>query len=268
MRDRAAAEENFFHFGASERRCDCRIDLRADSYDLGRRAMLISTFKDIVRPYSALESWAYDKLVAPVLASFFEELRDDLDAALPSHGRVLDVGCGGGHISRLLADWKPTLRITGLDLSTAQIDRARHAARGYGDRLSYVVGTATNLPFADDSFDALVSVGSIKHWPDRLLGLRECVRVVRPGGLVLITETDRSCRFEDMNRFIDRIPLPSFAKPVFRMVYRTHVAGQSIDLLDARELLAEISGAELTAIRTDNGGLKMWGKVSRANTSV
>jgi ubiquinone/menaquinone biosynthesis C-methylase UbiE len=224
--------------------------------------MLISTFKDIVRPYSAFESWAYDKLVGPVLASFFEELREDLDAALPIQGRLLDVGCGGGHISRLLADWKAELEVTGLDLSAEQIERARYAARGYGDRLKYVVGTATELPFENDSFDALISIGSIKHWPDQPLGLRECVRVVRPGGLLVITESDRSCRFEDMNRFIDRIALPSFAKPVFRMVYRTHVAGQSIDLLDARELLVDVSGAELTVVRTSNGGLKMWGKVS------
>jgi ubiquinone/menaquinone biosynthesis C-methylase UbiE len=223
--------------------------------------MLLSTLRDIASPYSALESWAYDKLVGPVLATFFAEMHEDLER-LPSHGRILDVGCGGGHISRMLADWKTELQITGLDLSAEQIIRARHAARGYGDRLSYVVGTATSMPFEDNSFDALISIGSLKHWPDRSLGLRECIRVVRPGGTLVITETDRSCRFEDMNRFVDRIALPSFAKPVFRMVYRTHVAGQSIDLLEARELLASISGAELTAVRTSNGGLKMWGKVS------
>lgn len=225
--------------------------------------MLISTVKDIVKPYSAFESWIYDKLVGPVLASFFEEVRSDMEASLPPHARVLDVGCGGGHISRLLVDWKAGLQVTGLDLSPEQIERAREAARDYGDRLSYVVGTATDLPFEDDSFDALISIGSIKHWPDRALGLRECVRVVRPGGLLVITETDRSCHFEDMNRFIDRLALPSFAKPLFRMVYRTHIAGQSIDLLDARELLAELGGADLTVVRTSNGGLKMWGKVSQ-----
>lgn len=225
--------------------------------------LLISTFKDIVRPYSAFESWAYDRLVGPVVANFFvEEFHEELDAALPSGSRLLDVGCGGGHISRSLADWKTDLQITGLDLSVEQIERARHAAIGYGDRLSYVVGSATALPFEDHSFDALISVGSIKHWSDRALGLRECVRVVRPGGLLLITEADRSCRFEDMNRFIDRLGLPRFAKPVFRMVYRTHVAGQSIDLLDARELRERVPEAELMAVRTSNGGLKMWGKVS------
>lgn len=222
--------------------------------------VIISTFKDIIQPYSAFESYMYDHFVGPVLAGFFEELVPELEAHLNEGDRLLDVGCGGGHISRLIADWRPDLEVVGLDLSPQQIARAQKAGDGYGQRLSYVVGSATALPFADGSFDALISVGSIKHWPDRLLGLSECVRVLRPGGLMIVTEADRSCQFEDMQRFVNRIAVPNLAKPLFSMFYRTYIAGQSIDVLDARELAEALDGAALSVTRTSSGGVMFSGQ--------
>jgi ubiquinone/menaquinone biosynthesis C-methylase UbiE len=222
--------------------------------------MMISMLKNIVRPYSAVESWIYDQLVGPVLATFFEELLPDLSDVLEHGGRLLDVGCGGGHISRMIADWNRQVEVMGLDLSPEQIARARKAARGYGERLTYVEGTALELPFERASFDAVISIGSIKHWPDRDRGLAECVRVLQPGGMLIVTETDRSCHFDDMNRFIERLAVPGPLRTPLRMIYRTYVAGQSIDLLEARELAGRLQGLELAVERTNNGGLKLWGR--------
>ncbi|MEZ4321802.1 MAG: class I SAM-dependent methyltransferase [Myxococcota bacterium] len=222
----------------------------------------LSTFASITSPYSAAESWAYDKIVGPVLCGFFEEFQDDLLDGIPHGGTVADVGCGGGHIALLIAQRRGDAVVHGLDLSEEQIERAnQRAVRELGDeRARFVVGDAARLPWEDGSVDVLVSIGSIKHWPDRLAGLRECMRVLADGGRFFITETDRGCRFEDMNRFVSRIPLPGPLRFTFRLFYRTYVAGQSLDLAEARDLFDQLGEATGEVVRTDNGGLLFRGK--------
>ena len=61
-----------------------------------------------------------------------------------------------------------------------------------------------DIQFNDNIFDAAVSVGSIKHWPDGLKGLREIYRVLKPGGTLIISETDQGATDEDVRQFIRR----------------------------------------------------------------
>lgn len=126
----------------------------------------ISTFSQITRPYSALESWGYDRIVGPVLCSFFEEIRDQIDESLPRGGKLLDVGCGGGHIAMMVAGWRPDARVSGIDLSAEQIGRAQQRSEKSGVPVEFQAGDAAALPYDSDQFDVLISVGSIKHWPD------------------------------------------------------------------------------------------------------
>jgi SAM-dependent methyltransferase len=96
------------------------------------------------------------------------------------------------------------------------------------------------LPFAGATLDAVVSVASLKHWPDQLKGLRECVRVLRPGGALAVAEADCGCRYDDAKAFVARWRiLPPF-RPVALAFSRTTVAGKALDLDEARELLAAL----------------------------
>jgi SAM-dependent methyltransferase len=84
----------------------------------------------------------------------------------------------------------------------------------------------------------VVSVGSIKHWPDPRRGLAECVRALRPGGRLVIAEVDRGCLLDDARRFVARWRMPSPLRPLGLVLFRTFVAGQGIDGDDARALAA------------------------------
>ena len=108
------------------------------------------------------------------------------NVAPPPHGRLIDVGCGAGLdlAAWVEAGWLPA-RIAGVDLSTERIDRARLAAPGVDIRL----GSGATLPFDDQAFDAATAVTVFSSTLDaavRSALFGEMVRIVRPGGLVVV----------------------------------------------------------------------------------
>ncbi|MCU0259898.1 MAG: class I SAM-dependent methyltransferase [Ilumatobacteraceae bacterium] len=107
---------------------------------------------------------------------YVEQILPLAAAELAGYGRVLDIGCGEGQISRLLAAQGST--VVGVDPTRAQLVAA--AARGGGPR--YVRAGAAALPVADDSFDAAVACLVFEHIDDVDGAIAEVARVLRPGG--------------------------------------------------------------------------------------
>ncbi|HUC04188.1 MAG TPA: class I SAM-dependent methyltransferase [Acidimicrobiales bacterium] len=108
-------------------------------------------------------------------------------AAAPRPQRVLDVGCGTGMLLRMLAEQLPQcLELVGLDPAPAMVGVARSRARD--PRLAFSVGQAEHLPHPDGSFDLVVSTTSFDHWEDQGAGLRECARVLRPEGRLVVSD--------------------------------------------------------------------------------
>lgn len=100
--------------------------------------------------------------------------------------RVLEVGCGlGGGASYLTRTLKPA-SYTGLDLNPTAIAACRRRYDLTG--LEFVEGDAENLPFPDDSFDAVINIESSIHYPRFSRFLAEAARVLRPGGYFLYTD--------------------------------------------------------------------------------
>jgi SAM-dependent methyltransferase len=130
---------------------------------------------------------AYERFSDRLMGGFLDGVAADVAAVAPAAARVLELGCGPGHLAiRLSRDHG--LNVTGLDLDPAMIERARAAAgRGSGaQRPSFVVGSATSLAFAERSFDLVVSTLSMHHWSDPAASLAEIARVLAPTGRALI----------------------------------------------------------------------------------
>ncbi len=199
----------------------------------------MTLFNDLTAPYSFFEAWAYDRFIAPAVMDMKKAITVDYLADLPRGARVLEVGCGGGQLAHDALEQREDLRWVGLDVSKDQIERARRRNAGHPGA-EFVVGDALALPFSDHCFDATVSIASIKHWADPSKGLAECVRVLRPGGQLVVVEADRGCRFNDARAFVSRWRVPKAMRPVNLALFRTFVAGRSIDLEEARSLMAEL----------------------------
>lgn len=189
--------------------------------------------------YTSPESWFYDTMSAGSVAQMVRPFVDVVGAE-SANGPLLDVGCGGGHFLRAIAEAYPSASLHGADYSEAQAGRARARLAPFGDRAQIQTAPAEKLPFADNTFAAVVSIGSIKHWQNQSSGVSEMVRVLRPGGLFAVLELDRGCTVADAKNLLRRQPLFRFLGPIPLMAFRTYVTGLSIDLEDARTLVAEL----------------------------
>jgi ubiquinone/menaquinone biosynthesis C-methylase UbiE len=107
---------------------------------------------------------------------------------VPLHAgwRYLDVGCGNG-LATLHVGGALRLRAVGVDLDPAQIELARRAAGNRTD-VSFVTGSATQLPFATAAFDIVSTNKTMHHVPEWWLALDEIKRVVAPGGHVVFAD--------------------------------------------------------------------------------
>ena len=109
---------------------------------------------------------------------------------VPEGGHVLDVATGTGDVAIAIASTHTTSTVTGLDPSQGMLEVGREKVLGAGleERVRLDFGDAQKMPYEDDTFDAACISFGIRNVPDRVQGLREMVRVTRPGKKVCILE--------------------------------------------------------------------------------
>ncbi|MCB9832994.1 MAG: methyltransferase domain-containing protein [Planctomycetes bacterium] len=137
----------------------------------------------------AAEASSYDAMDHSLPNSAFVDRLVELGAS----GLILDLGCGPGHIPPLIVARLPEVRVLGLDAASTMlvIAERRRLASAAPERIEYRLGDAKTLPFADASFDGVVSNTVLHHIPDPLAFLAEAARVLRPGGLLLVRDLFR-----------------------------------------------------------------------------
>lgn len=97
--------------------------------------------------------------------------------------RVLDLGCGSGWASRLLA--KQAGEVTGVDVSDEMVKQATASSKNFAN-VKFLWGSAQKIPCADKYFDKMLSVESFYYYADQDAALDEIFRVMAPGGRIFI----------------------------------------------------------------------------------
>jgi ubiquinone/menaquinone biosynthesis C-methylase UbiE len=110
-----------------------------------------------------------------------------------TRGDVLDLGTGPGYVAIQLGRQRSDLRIIGLDLAAHMVEQAKHnaAKAGLDGRGIWPHADAHRLPFADDSFDLVISSFALHHWSEPLRILNEIARVLQPGGRYYLADLCR-----------------------------------------------------------------------------
>lgn len=108
-------------------------------------------------------------------------------------GSLLDIGTGPGWLLAELRRSQPKLKLFGVDISPAMIASAgkNMEKAGYSEAIDLRVAAAESLPFPDETFDAVVSTGSLHHWKQPVAALNEAYRVLKTGGHALIYDLVR-----------------------------------------------------------------------------
>jgi len=116
-----------------------------------------------------------------------EQLADKL--SLKAGSKVLDAGCGEGNVALYLTEHNG-LKVDGIDLLDFNIANARANAvkQKQSQSVTFQVGTYMELPFADNSFDGVYTMETLVHAPDYRKALSEFLRVLKPGGKLVLFE--------------------------------------------------------------------------------
>jgi SAM-dependent methyltransferase len=139
------------------------------------------TLRDMNRRHSKVTDWGLQHI------------------AIERHDTMLDVGCGGGRTVRKLAGIATAGQVYGVDHSDESVRASRRTnARWIAlGRVEIRHGSVSALPFADQTFDLVTAVETHFFWPDLDADMREVMRVLKPGGtLIIIAEAYKGGKYD------------------------------------------------------------------------
>lgn len=127
--------------------------------------------------------------------------------SIESHHTILDVGCGGGRTVHKLAAIAREGKVYGVDHSEASIavSRKRNRQAIKIGRVEILPASVSQLPFSDGMFDLATAVETHFYWPDLTSDMREVLRVLKPGGsLIIIAEAYKGGKYDQrLQRFVE-----------------------------------------------------------------
>lgn len=129
--------------------------------------------------------------------------------------RILDIATGTGDLAINLAETKAE-EIIGLDISDGMLEvgRKKIAEKNLGNKIKMILGDSENLPFEDNSFDAITVAFGVRNFENLEKGLSEILRVLKPNGTFVILETSVPTKtpFKQGYKFYSKYILPSIGK--------------------------------------------------------
>jgi ubiquinone/menaquinone biosynthesis C-methylase UbiE len=214
---------------------------------------LLQTLKQLVSP-GGIEGYFAVKYAefardTPAMRDEYRRLADKTASVIRA-GRVLEIGPGPGFIAIEMAKLLPEVQVVGLDLSATMIDIATGNAveHGVSERVEFREGDASAMPFEDESFDFVVSSGSLHHWEKPTGVFNEIQRVLKPGCRALISDLKRDASEDGVQEL--EVQIDSwFMRWGLRHSFREGYTAQEAEQL--------VEGIPFASVRTEVDGISM-----------
>jgi ubiquinone/menaquinone biosynthesis C-methylase UbiE len=149
----------------------------------------------------------------------FKELAQRTARELNAGSSLLEVAPGPGYFAIELAklgDYK----ITGLDISKTFVEIAQGNAAKAGVRVDFERGNASNMPFADETFDFIVCCAAFKNFTEPERAIEEMYRVLKPGGKALIVDLRKDTPLESINQAINAMDIGAMNRMITKLTFR------------------------------------------------
>jgi ubiquinone/menaquinone biosynthesis C-methylase UbiE len=187
---------------------------------------LMSAHTSIAKPYKGYKGLGMEGAIARWYASLTKKSLADFRALarraaerIPPHSSVLEVAPGPGYFAIELAKLG-NYQLTGLDISETFVGIARANASKAGVRVDFRHGNASNMAFANESFDFLLCRAAFKNFSEPQRALEEMHRVLRPGGQALIIDLRGDASQKSINKAVNDMHLGTVNEILTKLAFR------------------------------------------------
>ncbi len=158
--------------------------------DLGKKEQVAQMFDTISESYDGLNR----VISLGIDVSWRKKVVKLIGENKPQH--ILDIATGTGDLALMMADLKPT-KIIGLDISKGMLEVGKQKIQkvNLSDTIEMVVGDSENIPYDDNTFDAITVSFGVRNFENLNKGLTEILRVLKPNGKFVVLETSNPTKF-------------------------------------------------------------------------
>jgi ubiquinone/menaquinone biosynthesis C-methylase UbiE len=157
---------------------------------------------------------------------------------IPAKGKVLEIAPGPGYFSIELAKLG-TYQITGLDISKSFVEIARKNASEAGLQIDFREGNASAMPFNENTFDFTFCQAAFKNFSEPGKAIAEMYRVLRPGGLSVISDLRRDASAAEIEREIQGMGLGRINRFMVRWTFRNMLLKNAYSVDEIRSMVAQ-----------------------------
>jgi ubiquinone/menaquinone biosynthesis C-methylase UbiE len=176
--------------------------------------------------------------------------------ALPPHANILEVAPGPGFLSIEFA--KAGYKVTALEISKTFIEIAQQNAKEANVRVDFRHGNASDMPFAENTFDFIICVAAFKNFSEPVEAIREMHRVLKPGGKACIMDLRRDVPIERVDRHIkNELHLSGINAFLTKLVFQTTLLKNAYTKSELEKMVSQTDFTKLK-IEEDALGMDVW----------
>lgn len=175
---------------------------------------------------------------------------------IPNNGAVLEIAPGPGYFCIELAKLG-SYQITGLDISRSFVEIARRNAREAGLQIDFRQGNASAMPFPDETFDFTFCQAAFKNFSEPVKAIREMYRVLKPGGVAVISDLRRDASSAEIEREVKGMNLGPINAFMVKWTF-DHMLLKSAYRIEEMKALAAQTPFGKCRIEIDGVGFQAW----------